>query len=294
ERFDGDDVFDPAIGIEKINSVQFALISGRNRDAVLGDLFDLDQMLFQDFDGDFLVFWLRLKQYERPNVVFLVVVRGLGKRRARRHRTVDRRLPIIVLRKHDRQLDHLLLLQFLRGYIVQDVGYIFRRRGELDVGAGIDARLQFAREARYGVMGFVHDHQRPVEMHQVREREFDFSLELSFLCAFEIGRVCRNAGEVRLQVFVVGIDLAPFGVLDTKRLDRANDEAKIAANVLRPDLRKVGYIEYAHLSPEEFVKRLPVRMTRILQRLDGLQPDRVGRHEPEHKRIVFLDQGIAG
>ena len=36
----------------------------------------------------------------------------------------------------------------------------------------IDPRLHFARQAGDGVVRLVHDHQRPVDMHQVGEGEF--------------------------------------------------------------------------------------------------------------------------
>jgi hypothetical protein len=47
QRLDRDDVFDPALGIEEIDAVEFALIACRDGDPLLGDLLDFDEVLLQ-------------------------------------------------------------------------------------------------------------------------------------------------------------------------------------------------------------------------------------------------------
>ena len=138
-----------------------------------------------------------------------------GQRGARRDGPVHRVLPSVMLREHDRQLDHLLELQLLRRHAVQDVAQsspilVPRRRRQLDDGAGIHPRLHLTRQPRDGVVRLVHNHQRAVDVHQIGEGKFDpAALE-------PLQPWCRRGdrAEMRLHLLVMGVDLTPFGVRD--------------------------------------------------------------------------------
>jgi hypothetical protein len=213
----------------------------------------------------------------------------LGQRGARGDRPVHRVLPGVVLGQHDRQLDHLFELQLLRRHAVQDVGVEPRRRRELDDRGRVHPRLHLARQAGDGVVRLVHDHQRPVDMHQVGEGE----LHAAAFQRFQPRQGLGQRREVRLHVLVVGIDLAALGVRDAQRLDRAHDDAAMVADVVRADMREVRDVEHAHPAVEGLVQRLPIGVAGVLQRLGRLKPDRVRRHQPQDHRIVLLHPGVA-
>ncbi len=90
------------------------------------------------------------------------------------------------------------------------------------------------------------------------------------------------------------VDFAAFSVVHPQRLDRADDGARIIADILWPDRREVGDVEDPHPALELLIERLAVGMARVAQRFDGLQPDRVRRHQPQHQRIILLHPGITG
>ena len=75
---------------------------------------------------------------------------------------------------------------------------------------GLRACLHFARQTGDGVMCLVHDQQRPVEVQQVGEGELDPAA-----CRFfQALRRIPDAGEMRLEILVVSVDLATTGVCD--------------------------------------------------------------------------------
>ena len=178
---------------------------------------------------------------------------------------------------------------------VQDVAEwaaspVARGGGEFDDRARVHPRLHLPGEAGDRVVRLVHDHQRAVDVQQVRERELDPAA----FQPFETGRGLGDGGEVWLQVLVVGVDLAALGALDPQRLDGADHDAAVVAEIVRPDMGEVRDVEYAHPAGEVFVQRLPVGMAGVLERLDGLQANGVGRHQPEHQGMVLLDPVVAG
>jgi hypothetical protein len=75
---------------------------------------------------------------------------------------------------------------------------------------------------------------------------------------------------MRLHVLVVGIDLAAFGVVHPQRLDRADDNARVIADIVRTDRREVGDIEHPHQALELRIERPAIRMARVAQRFDRL------------------------
>ena len=294
QGLDGDDVFDRAGAVEEVDAVQLPLVAGRDRDLLPRDPFDLRQVGGQRLDRHLLVLRLGLQEDEGPDVVRLVL-RARGERRAGGDGPAHRPLPGIVLGEEDRQLDHRLRLQLPGRDAVQDVVDrpalpVPRGGGELDDRRGVHPRLHLPREAGDRVVGLVHDHQRPVDVEQVRERELDPAARQPF----EARRGLRDRGEVRLQVLVVGVDLAALGALDPQGLDGADHDAATVAEVVRAELGKVGDVEHPHPAREGFVQRLPVRMAGVLERLDRLGADDVGRREPEHRGMVLLDPRVAG
>ena len=224
ERLDRDDVLDRAVRVEQVDAVQFALVAGRHRDAVFGHLLHVDQVPFQRLDRYLLVLLLRLEQDDGADAAGLLL-RHRGECGALGDRAVHRVLPRVVLGQDDRQLDHLLALQFLRTHAVQNVGLGPWRGRELHDGAWIYARLHLARQTGHRVVRLVHDHQRPVQMQQIGEREFDAPAGQ----LLQPGPRRRHRGKVRLQVLVVGVHLAALGVGYAQGLDGADHEAAVVA-----------------------------------------------------------------
>ena len=199
--------------VKQVDAVQFPHVPGCDGDCGLSEVLDFQQVFLQGPDRHFLVLGLRLKQDNGPNVIGVLLGR-LSQGRAGHNRPVHRILPRGVFGQHDRQLDHLGLLQFLGRNTVQNVRFWLRCRGELDDGAGVEACLHFPGQAGNGVVRLVYDHQRLVEVQQVGKGELDPAACRLFQA------LCRipNAGEVRLKVLVVSVDLAATGVFDTQGL----------------------------------------------------------------------------
>ena len=231
---------------------------------------------------------LGLEQGDGADVV-AVRRRRLREGGAARHGAGDGAAPVLVFGERDGQFDHRLALQRAGGDAVENVRRPARSRREFDDGAGVHAPLHFARQAGDGVMRLVHDHQRAVEAEQVGEGVF----ESAVLQPRQAGRRMRQRGEMRLQVLVVGIDLAAFGVLDAQGLDGADDDAATAADVVRAQLREVGDVEHAGPPVERRVERAPVGVAGVLERLRRLAADDVGGREPEDQRIFLLDPRLA-
>ena len=170
---DGDHVLDLAGAIEEIDAVQLPLVTGRDRDPLRRDAFDFHQMGLQRIDGHLLVLRLRLEEDQGANVV-RVVLRALGKRGAGGDGAAYCTLPGIVLGEQDWQLDHRFGLQLAGRDAVQDVVEpaafpVARGGGELDDRARVHPRLHLSGEAGDRVVRLVHDHQRAVDVEQVRE-----------------------------------------------------------------------------------------------------------------------------
>ena len=246
-------------------------------------------MRFQRPDRYVLVFRLRLEQDDRPDIVG-VVLRRLGQHGAGFDGAVHRVLPGVVLGKHDGQLDHVGALEFLGADAVQDVRFRARRCRELDHGARVHPRLHVARQAGDGVVRLIDDHQGPVEVQQVGKGK----LHGAAVQPFQARQRWRQRGEVRLHLLIVGVYLAPLGALDAQRLNGADHQAAAIPQVVRPDVGEVRNVEHPHPAVKRRVQYLPVRMTRVLQRLDRLPADGVARHQPQRQRIVLLDPGVAG
>ena len=204
ERLDGDDVLDRAGAIEEIDAVQLALVAGGDGDPVRRDAFVLRQVRLQRPDRHLLVPRLGLEEDEGPDVV-RILLRALGERGAGGDGAAHRALPGVVLGEQDRQLDHRLRLQLPGGDAVQDVAeraapVVARGGGELDDRARVHPRLHLPGEAGDRVVRLVHDHQRAVDVQQVREGELDPAA----VQPFQVRHGVRDAGEVGLQVLVVG------------------------------------------------------------------------------------------
>ena len=144
-----------------------------------------------------------------------------------------------MLGEHDRQLYHLLVFEFLGRYAVQDVGFLARRRRELDDSARVHPRLHLTRQFGSGSVRLVHDHERAVEVHEVDEGEFNAPA----VRPLKLRRSGGQGGEVRLHLFVVGVDLAANGVADPQGLDGADDDAAFIAHVVRAQLREIPNVE---------------------------------------------------
>ncbi|WP_292939379.1 hypothetical protein [Novosphingobium sp. 32-60-15] len=71
---------------------------------------------------------------------------------------------------------------------------------------------------------------------------------------------------MRLKVFVVGIDLPAFSVLDPQRLDRSNDYTAISLDVMRGNLLEITNVENADPACESIVQHLAIGMARVFQR----------------------------
>ena len=185
-------------------------------------------MPLQRRDRHLAVFRLRLEQHDRAEIV---PVAGRGSRQpgAGGHRVAHGVLPVGVLQKDDRQLDHLLGLQFPGRNAVQDVRVEPWRRREFDNRARVHPSLHLAGQAGHGVVRLVYDHQRPVDVHQVSEREF----RPAAVQRLQPRRKPPQPTEMRLQILVVGVDLAAFGILYPQGLDRADDDAAAIADILR-------------------------------------------------------------
>ena len=214
---------------------------------------------------------------------------GFGQRRSFRNRAVDRVLPGVVLRQHDWQFDHILAFEFLGSDAVQDVRLGPGCGGKLDNRARVDPCLHLARQAGYRVVRLVHDHQWSVNMQQIGEGKLDpATLQL-----LQTRPSVWDSGEVWFHLLVMGVDLAAFGVRHPQRLNGADHNATVIAQVVRPNVGEVGNIEYAHPTVKVFIQDLPIRVASVLQRFDCLRTDSLCRHQPQDQRIVFLYPGIA-
>ena len=146
-------------------------------------------------------------------------------------------------------------------------------------------------------MRLVDDHHRAVPVHQVGKAALDLAqvgaaevgldLEVALAHALEAGQL-GGALEMRLEGLLVGIDVAPRGVVHPQRLQRADDHQRARADVLRADLVAVGDVEHAHaIDAEMRLQRLAVGVTGGLQRAERLLADHVGGHQPQRQRPVL-------
>ena len=111
-------------------------------------------------------------------------------------------------------------------------------------------------------------------MQQVGEGEFDGAI----VQLFQTRRSIPDAGEVRFHLLVVGVHFAPFGALHPQRLNGADHNAAVVAQVVRPEVGEVGDVERAHPAVKSVVQRLPISMAGIFQGFDCLPADGIGRH----------------
>ena len=148
-------------------------------------------------------------------------------------------------------------------------------------------------------MRLVHDHQRAVEVEQIGEGIADvvrvapcprrtFRPE-----RLQARRALRHIGEQWLQRLVMRIDLAALGILHAQRLDRGDEHAQVARQVGRSQPGEIGDVEHPHRLTECIGKRLAIWVARIVQRINGLPPDRGGRHQPQDGRVIAPDPRIA-
>ena len=125
EGFHGDDEINLAIAGKKIDAVEFLLIAGHHSDFLARNSLLLQQVLQQDFLGDFTSFFLGLKQDDRANVVGVLggkIVQTLARQNAVAHGV----FPAFMLAQADGEFNHLLRLEFRGGDIVQHVAVIPR------------------------------------------------------------------------------------------------------------------------------------------------------------------------
>ena len=76
-------------------------------------------------------------------------------------------------------------------------------------------------------MRLIHDHQRIVDVHQVGKGKPDIALERPIIIALKPRSSGGYLGKMRLQHFMVGIDLAPVGVGHFQGLHRADKHAQL-------------------------------------------------------------------
>jgi hypothetical protein len=148
-------------------------------------------------------------------------------------------------------------------------------------------------------VGLVDDHDRAMPGEQVGERALELAdrslahdfaqeglrVEIRFGDALEIRLVARQASEMGLEAFLVGVDLPARGVADTQGLHGGHDYQRARAEVLRAEL--LAFVDIDHQQPV----RWPVRQQRVVVRVAGhaqgiarLAADRVAGHQPQDHR----------
>ena len=289
ERLDGDDEFDRGFRVQQVDPVQLALRAGGDGDALGLDLLLLDQELADHFKGDFVTLVFGLDQDDGMDKIPVQsgqVVQFLAGEDAVAHGF----LPGVVFGQDDGQLDHLLGLEFQRRNRVQDVAAGGRGGGELDDAGRLDALQDFDAQLRSIVVGFIDDDQRAMQRQQVAEAVFDRAA----LQAFQAGGVGRDADEMRLQILVVGIDLAAFGAVDAQGLQRADHNDDFILQVLRAELGEVGDVNHQQLPAKDCFERQAVRMAGLLECGERLGADGVGGHHPQDHGMFLFEVGLGG
>ena len=158
-------------------------------------------------------------------------------------------------------------------------------------------------QRRARVVRLVDNHHRAVPVHQVGEAALDLAevgaaevgldLEVALAHALETGQLGR-ALEMRLEGLLVGIDVAPRGVVHPQRLQRADDHQRARADVLRADLVAVGDVEHAHaIDAEMRLQRLAVGVAGRLQRSQRQRPVLPGVMASRGGERVRAEQGLA-
>ena len=304
ERLDGDHHLHRAGRVEQVHAVQLALRAGRDGDALGRDVLLRDQVLAQALDVHLAALVLGLQQQDRTQVVAAcsqLARRLLGEPGAGEQRVAYGLLPVGMGAQHDRQLDHLLGFELLGRDVVEHVAAVaalaHRGGGHLDQRRRAQAGEAVVAQRRARVVRLVDDHHRAVPVHQVGEAALDLAqvgaaevgldLEVALAHALEAGQL-GGALEMRLEGLLVGIDVAPRGVVHPQRLQRADDHQRARADVLRADLVAVGDVEHAHaIDAEMRLQRLAVGVAGGLQRAERLLADHVGGHQPQRQRPVL-------
>ena len=304
ERLHGDHHLHRAGRVEQVHAVELALRAGGDGDALGRDVFLGDQVLAQALDVHLAALVLGLQQQDRAQVVAACgqLARGLlGEAGAGEQRVAHGLLPVGMGAQHDRQLDHLLGFELLGRDVVEHVAAVAalpqRGRGHLDQRGRTQAGEAVVAQRRARVVRLVDDHHRAVPVHQVGEAALDLAqvgaaevgldLEVALAHALEAGQL-GGALEMRLEGLLVGIDVAPRGVVHPQRLQRADDHQRARADVLRADLVAVGDVEHAHaIHAEMRLQRLAVGVAGRLQRSQRLLADHVGGHQPQRQRPVL-------
>ena len=103
----------------------------------------------------------------------------------------------------------------------------------------------------------------------------------------------RHRAEQRFQLLMMRIDFPPVGALDAQRLERADDDAAMARQIVRPDPREIADVVNPDAPAEPVVKRRAIGVARIVQRIDRLGADHVGGDQPQDERKFGVDPRIA-
>ena len=182
----------------------------------------------------------------------------------------------------DRQLYHLLVEEILRGNAVERVVPFLRRRRKTQHRAWAQSRQRLLREFAHHLVRFIYDNYRAAAVDEVHERE----LRLAWIVLLRIHPIGKPyGGEMRLVALVVPVDVVLLLVPLDERLFRRHDDAGVALDVRRRYHEHLVEVEHLNVPLERLVQRLAVRMPRLLERVGGLPPDRLGRREPDDERI---------
>ena len=170
--------------------------------------------------------------------------------------------------------------------------------GELQDCSGTQAFLHGPCQPRDGVVRLVDDHQRAVAVEQVGEGRLGPTggqqlvvRRLRVGDGFHARHGALRPREMGLQRLVMGVDAPARRVGHAKRLDRGDDDAGGALDVLRTDRVERIDVEDPHSPAEHLVETLAVGVPRIAQRLQRLILNRLRWHEPQRQRQVAAQVG---
>ena len=195
----------------------------------------------------------------------------------------------------DGQLDHIFTLQLHRIDNADDVAVVSWRGGQVQYEARVDGSQGFNSQVGFEVVAFVDDN------HGIEARQH---LDEGGVIHLVIVSVRLGFARIFSQILILTIHAPAVFRVARKRLDAQHENGQLLLDLSRRNAVSHQcrfFIHHLNTPVEKAVDALPVGMVGILQVLEGLFQDGVGRHKPSHHfrqlgRGVVENgsQGIAG
>ena len=305
QRLHGDDETDGTVGRAQVHAFQPARIAGRDGDLPRRNVQLIDQMLLQRINVNRLGPVLRLKKYDRSNVVSFLLRFGF-QLALRLHGIEHRRLPALrMFHEDDRKLDHVLRRKLLGRDVIENVGMFRDGRGGQFQNCRWVEPLQCL-EASLGlrVVRLIDDDQGLLQSKPVGKRVLRLA-DIALYRRFRIGRILHSNERVRnlskrrkpvrrqtakmgLECFAERIHVAQSRFLDAERLDRRHHDDGLAPPIMRRNRGDAFQIAHLEALAIGLFQRFTVRVPRSLQRAQRLGANRVGWRQPQRGRSVAV------